>query len=149
MKSTLPSWEDGAWTNIMPSTSKVVSRLMEFPEPGHRYVPCVISFVPCQAENTHSRFHRLIGDQSVRIRQQVFLGYVPCACHCWALGVQNGKASRIDSGQRPTLPRTYPCCAITEGSMGHQGVEQDYLSQLLGSARCLWRKLLTCVSKGP
>lgn len=82
MKSTLPSWEGGAWTNIMPSTSKVVSRLMEFPEPGHRYVPCVISFVPCQAQNTHFRFHRFICDQSIRIRQQVFLGYLPCACHC-------------------------------------------------------------------
>lgn len=77
MKSMLPNWEDGAWTNIMLSTFKVVSGLVDFEEPGQACDPRLIAFVPNQTKDAHFKLCRLICDQLVRrISQHIFSGYL-------------------------------------------------------------------------
>lgn len=135
MKSTLPGWEDGAWTNIMPSTSKAVSGCIKSPEPSLG----VMSFVPCETKNTHFRSH---GSYGVHLSEG--LVYERSWGPCSVLVTAGLRGSRIERPQEFTLVRgqhfpgnfhAVPWTVPSQREQGHWGIEEGHVTQLRGSAR--------------
>ena len=147
----LPSWEDGAWTNIMPSTSKVVSGLVQFQEPGRGVTLFSYALFPARQKTHTSNYIVLYVISQSETLIQIFLGYLVTARQwgCRSEGLQG-----FTLWVRQTLPRQFPRCArdgaVTEGSRGHSGGcrrgAPDSASWF--SRVSLGRELLNCVSKG-
>ena len=139
----------------MPSTSKVVSGLVEFQEPGHGVSLVSCSLFPVRQKHTYTHTSNSAGSCVIHWSEgliQIFLG-------CSVLITAGHRGYRSEGLQgltlwaRQTLLRQFSQHAmdgaITGGSWEHcRGAEEKPLTQLLGSAGCLFGENFQSVSPG-
>lgn len=138
MKSMLPSWEDGAWTNTMPSISKVVSGWIKFPEPGHR---CGLVSCPSYPADKNSHSDSTGSDVTHRSEGVV----IECSLGtCSVLVPARLRDSGLKDRQHLHSGHLGNFHAVSWTSPSPRevrtlwGVEQEPLTQLLGSTRHLF-----------